>query len=462
MSKLRVNTIVNRTGNDKVIFPNGIGVTNGVIVAGVVTATYFVGSGQSLTNVPGEMQFQHPSGEIALTGITTIRIGTGMTITQPGAGIASIRPTGNLESLRVTGIATFGTTGLTTFNAGSGQIRSLAEGNILPQRLATKAEFTSQLATDFDGALVHCKEDNNVYLASTTGVWNQMARANHTLGIITSTGGFVAAGSSVGFTGPLNSTGVSTAAFLQATTINVSAAATVGTSLTVTQDLKVGRHLLISGVTTTTDITASDITANDITASGGITGKINSSGVSTITQLVATTVNASGIVTASSFSGPLTGQVNGNVIGEINSTGISTLGRISVTSINQASGISTIPQLKGSTISITGVATASSFVGNLTGNVTGNATGLSGTPNLLVGFVTSKTILPELHNTFDLGSSGVRWANIYSADMHFSNEGSSNSVDGTWGNWTLQEGENDIFMLNNRTGKRYKINLTEV
>jgi hypothetical protein len=114
--------------------------------------------------------------------------------------------------------------------------------------------------------------------------------------------------------------------------------------------------------------------------------------------------------------------------------------------------------LKGSTISITGVATASSFVGN----VTGTATGLSGTPNITVGFVTSKTILPELHNTFDLGSSGVRWANIYSADMHFSNKGSSNSVDGTWGDWTLQEGENDIFMLNNRTGKRYKINLTEV
>jgi len=96
MSKLRVNTIVNRTGNDKVIFPNGIGVTNGIIVAGIVTAAYFVGSGISLTNVPGEMQFQHPSGEIALTGITTIRIGTGMTITQTGTGIASIRPTGNL------------------------------------------------------------------------------------------------------------------------------------------------------------------------------------------------------------------------------------------------------------------------------------------------------------------------------------------------------------------------------
>jgi hypothetical protein len=452
MSKLRVNTIVNRTGNDKVIFPNGIGVTNGIIVAGIVTAAYFVGSGISLTNVPGEMQFQHPSGEIALTGITTIRIGTGMTITQSGAGIASIRPTGNLESLRVTGIATFGTTGITTVSD-TGQIRSQALGSFIRQSVTNNSDLTTQLATDYPGAIARSLQDGQLYSASITSGWQQIAKANHS-GIITASGGFVAAGSSVGFTGPLNSTGVSTAAFLQATTINVSAAATVGTSLTVTQDLRVGRHVLVSGVTTVTDITANNITVN-----GGITGKINSSGVSTITQLVASTVNASGIVTASSFSGPLTGQVNGNVIGEINSTGISTIGRLQVTSINQANGgISTIPQLKGSTISITGVATASSFVGN----VTGTATGLSGTPNITVGFVTSKTILPELHNTFDLGSSGVRWANIYSADMHFSNEGSSNSVDGTWGDWTLQEGENDIFMLNNRTGKRYKINLTEV
>jgi len=45
MSKLRVNTIVNRTNDDKVTFPFGIGVTNGIIVSGIVTATGFFGSG---------------------------------------------------------------------------------------------------------------------------------------------------------------------------------------------------------------------------------------------------------------------------------------------------------------------------------------------------------------------------------------------------------------------------------
>ena len=42
---------------------------------------------------------------------------------------------------------------------------------------------------------------------------------------------------------------------------------------------------------------------------------------------------------------------------------------------------------------VTGVATATTFDGNLTGNVTGNvtgdATGLSGTPNLNVGVITA-------------------------------------------------------------------------
>ena len=47
-------------------------------------------------------------------------------------------------------------------------------------------------------------------------------------------------------------------------------------------------------------------------------------------------------------------------------------------------------------------------------------------------------------------------------DAHFSNEGSSNSVDGTWGDWTLQEGEEDIYMINNRTGKKYAMMLKEV
>ena len=71
-------------------------------------------------------------------------------------------------------------------------------------------------------------------------------------------------------------------------------------------------------------------------------------------------------------------------------------------------------------------------------------------------------ILPGSNNSQDLGSSSSRWRNIYSNDLNLSNEGSSNDVDGTWGDWTIQEGESDLFLKNNRSGKKYKFNLTEV
>ena len=69
---------------------------------------------------------------------------------------------------------------------------------------------------------------------------------------------------------------------------------------------------------------------------------------------------------------------------------------------------------------------------------------------------------PYSNNNNDLGSSANRWRNIYTNDLHLSNEGSSNDVDGTWGDWTIQEGESDLFLKNNRSGKKYKFNLTEV
>ena len=72
------------------------------------------------------------------------------------------------------------------------------------------------------------------------------------------------------------------------------------------------------------------------------------------------------------------------------------------------------------------------------------------------------TFRPWANNTYDLGTSGDRWRNIYTNDLNLSNEGSGNDVDGTWGNYTIQEGENDLYLINRRNGKKYKFNLTEV
>jgi len=73
-------------------------------------------------------------------------------------------------------------------------------------------------------------------------------------------------------------------------------------------------------------------------------------------------------------------------------------------------------------------------------------------------------ILPGANDTYDLGAVSNVWRNIYTGDLHLSNKykEKGNIVDGTKGNWTLQEGENDIFMINNISGEKFKINLSKI
>ena len=72
-------------------------------------------------------------------------------------------------------------------------------------------------------------------------------------------------------------------------------------------------------------------------------------------------------------------------------------------------------------------------------------------------------LLPSTSNTYDLGSSSLVWRNIYTSDFHMSNENldKGNDVDGTKGSWTFQEGADDLFLLNNKNGKKYKFKLEE-
>jgi hypothetical protein len=76
----------------------------------------------------------------------------------------------------------------------------------------------------------------------------------------------------------------------------------------------------------------------------------------------------------------------------------------------------------------------------------------------------SGNIVPSANTTYDLGSTTARWNNIYTGDLHLSNEGKSdgNMVDGTKGNWTVQEGEQSLFLINNKTGKKYRFAIEEI
>ena len=75
----------------------------------------------------------------------------------------------------------------------------------------------------------------------------------------------------------------------------------------------------------------------------------------------------------------------------------------------------------------------------------------------------SGALVPAVDNNYNLGSSSKRWNNIYVGDIRLSNEGSEgNKVDGTTGSWVIQEGEDDLYLLNSKNGKKYKFNISEV
>ena len=102
---------------------------------------------------------------------------------------------------------------------------------------------------------------------------------------------------------------------------------------------------------------------------------------------------------------------------------------------------------------------------NAEANMTFDGTTLTVTGAITTtGNLTSDHVLPNASDTYDLGASGNVWRNLYTGDLHLSNEGKSegNSVDGTKGNWTIQEGAEDLYLLNNKSGKKYKFKLEEV
>ena len=76
----------------------------------------------------------------------------------------------------------------------------------------------------------------------------------------------------------------------------------------------------------------------------------------------------------------------------------------------------------------------------------------------------AQSVLPSTTDTYNLGSALKVWANIYTGDLNLSNEAKleGNSFDGTKGNWTIQEGAEDLFIVNNKSGKKYKFKLEEI
>ena len=72
-------------------------------------------------------------------------------------------------------------------------------------------------------------------------------------------------------------------------------------------------------------------------------------------------------------------------------------------------------------------------------------------------------VLPNSDDAQDLGSGTKQWRDIYTGDINLNNTKTrDNEVDGTRGSWTIQEGDDNLFILNRLNGKKYRFNLEEI
>ena len=478
-------------------------------VTGVTTVR--VGSGLSFVEIPqgqfasgivsffsnadSKTDFQDDRGNDSFQDVTVIRVGAGLTLTQPSSGIASISPTGHLEYLKVTGIAS-----APIFD---GNLQGNVTGNITGN---VTGDLTGDSAGTHTGAVVGDVTGNvtgqiNSGLATITQLH---AATINTTGIITTSAGFNAPAGSLGFTGDLVSSGISTVAFFSGNNIKISGIGTADGGFVAPASSQgfvgklVGDHTGninstgVSTITTLSGTTATytsfvgtltgsaslvDIAAETVDTDCSIMFATNPTGSQAVKSSTALTFDSNaGILTATGFSGDgsrLTNLDASKLSGTLSNLDGSSLTNIVSSSVDVTATNTTnadhyvlfadsptgVEPLRSDTDLLynpgTNTLTASLF--------NGSSTGLTGDPNISVTDVTLKgNLLPDTDAVRNLGSSTLRFSNVYTADMHFNNEGINNSIDGTWGHWTLQEGDENIFMINQRTGKKYKINLTEV
>ena len=249
----------------------------------------------------------------------------------------------------------------------------------------------------------------------------------------------------------------------------------VGSGITLSKD----GDVFFTGIATgngsgLTALNASNLASGTVPSARLGSGTASSStflaGDSTFKTVTGTTINANAdnrVITGSDTANTLNGEstlTHSSGVLSVNEPSVSTDGKIIVKGndtdnhdiITAYSNTST----RGSFAIRNGAGIAPSFLVGTRGGSETLGLMTNGTERLRID--SSGHVLPASNDTYDLGSSSLRWRDIYTGDLNLSNEGKTNDVDGTWGNYTIQEGESDLFLINNRSGKKYKFNLTEV
>ena len=211
------------------------------------------------------------------------------------------------------------------------------------------------------------------------------------------------------------------------------------------------------------DVTLTTAAQTNVTSVGTLTslnvsGALDVDGATTLDGL--TVAEAAQFDAAITASGGVVGNVTGNCSGSSGSCTGTALVATSVTVSDESSDTSCNVLFADSATGNLSVKSGT----NLTFNSSSGELGVTAIgAHSVTGTLTTQAIIPDGNGTRDLGATGTRFANIYSSDVDLSNEArGGNTVDGSWGSYLIEEGENDLFLKNRRTGKQYKFVLQEV
>ncbi len=212
------------------------------------------------------------------------------------------------------------------------------------------------------------------------------------------------------------------------------------------------------------DVTLTTAAQTAITSVGtlsalNVSGALDVDGATTLDGL--TVAEAAQFDAAITASGGVVGNVTGNCSGSSGScTGTAALATSVTASANNSTDETVYLTFLDSATGTQGIETDTGLTYNpSSGTIFTTAIGA----HSVTGALTTQAITPDGNGTRDLGASGTRWANVYSSDLDLSNEAKgANSIDNTWGSYLIEEGENDLFLKNRRTGKQYKFCLQEV